>query len=561
MEGRDAGADAVAGPQVAARNGGGFVLSLPAKLSRYASVAALLLEHRGALDDPQQDDAERLACDLEALGPTFIKLGQLLSSRADLLPPVYLAALARLQDNVAPFSFADVERIVESELGVRLSKGFSLFEAEPIAAASLGQVHRAALRDGRLVAVKVQRPDIDKRVSEDLETLGELAEFLDNHGAMENRVDFSAMMAEFRKATLAELDYRNEAGNLRTLAGHLSGFKSIVVPQPVDDYTTARVLTMDYVLGTKVTTLSPLVRLEVDGEKLGRDLVRAYLHQIIIDGFFHADPHPGNIFLTDDGRIALLDLGMVGQLSPRIQERLLELLIGAAEGRPDEATDVLIELGKRVDGFDEAGLRRDMAELVVRYQRATLEDVQVGRLLLEVSRTAGAYGIKAPPEITILGKTLLNLEQVVRALAPRLDVNATIRQQSVPLMRKRMIKSASPGAALSTMLEAKHFAERLPGRVNRVLDALAGNELRLKVEMIDEGAVIDGLQKVANRIALGLVLAALIVAAAVIMQVPTSFRLFGYPGLAMILFIMAAGGGAMLTAQIVAHDRSRRRRT
>ena len=318
---------------------------------------------------------------------------------------------------------------------------------------------------------------------------------------------------------------------------------------------------MDYVLGTKVTKLSPLARLEVDGEKLGRELVRAYLHQIIIDGFFHADPHPGNVFLTDDGRVALLDLGMVGQLSPRIQERLLELLIGAAEGRPDEVTDVLVELGQRLEDFDEAGLRRDVTELVARYQRATLEDVQVGRMLLEVNRTSATHGVKAPPELTMLGKTLLNLDQVARALAPRLDVNATIREQSVPLMRKRMIKSASPGTVLSTMLEAKHFAERLPGRVNRVLDALAGNQLRFKVEMIDEGAVIDGLQKVANRIALGLVLAALIVAAAVIMQVPTSFRLFGYPGLAMILFIMAASGGAMLAVQIVVHDRTRRPRT
>ena len=182
-------------------------------------------------------------------------------------------------------------------------------------------------------------------------------------------------------------------------------------------------------------------------------------------------------------------------------------------------------------------------------------------MLLEVNRTSAMHGVKAPAELTMLGKTLLNLDQVARALAPRLDVNATIREQSVPLMRKRMIKSASPGTVLSTMLEAKHFAERLPGRVNRVLDALAGNQLRFKVEMIDEGAVIDGLQKVANRIALGLVLAALIVAAAVIMQVPTSFRLFGYPGLAMILFIMAAGGGAMLAVQIVVHDRTRRRRT
>src|SRR6185503_2163067 len=204
---------------------------------------------------------------------------------------------------------------------------------------------------------KVKRPDIDKRVAGDLETLEELAAFLDKHGGMEGRVDFSEMMAEFRKATLAELDYRNEAGNLRKLGENLSGFKSIVVPQPVDDYTTARVLTMDYVLGTKVTKLSPLARLEIDGEQLGRELVRAYLHQIILDGFFHADPHPGNVFLTDDGRVALLDLGMVGQLAPRIQERLLELLIGAAEGRPDEATDVIIDLGERRENFNEAALR------------------------------------------------------------------------------------------------------------------------------------------------------------------------------------------------------------
>jgi ubiquinone biosynthesis protein len=536
------------------------MLSLPAKLSRYASVATLLLKHRGAADDPQSDDAEQLARDLEALGPTFIKLGQLLSTRADLLPPAYIEALTRLQDDVAPFSFADVERIVEAELGVRLSKGFGMFESEPIAAASLGQVHRAALRDGRLVAVKVQRPGIDKRVAEDMETLGELAAFLDKYGGMNERADFSAMMAEFRKATLAELDYRNEAGNLRTLGEHLSGFRSIVVPQPVDNYTTSRVLTMDYVLGTKVTKLSPLARIEIDGEKLGRELVRAYLHQIIIEGFFHADPHPGNVFLTDDSRVALIDLGMVGQLSPRIQERLLELLICAAEGRPDEAADVIIDLGERRDGFDETGLRRAIADLVAQYHRATLADVQVGRLLLEVNRAASGHGLKAPSELTMLGKTLLNLDLVARALAPRLDVNATIRQLAVPLMRKRMLKSASPAAALSTLLEAKHFAERLPGRVNRVLDALADNDLRFRVEMIDEGAVIDGLQKVANRIALGLVLAALILAAAVIMQVPTTFRLFGYPGLAMILFVLAATGGAMLAVQIVTHDRSRSRR-
>jgi len=536
------------------------VLSLPAKLSRYASVASLLLKHRRAVEEPSVDDAEQLATDLEKLGPTFVKLGQLLSTRPDLLPEPYLKALSRLQDHVAPFSFADVERIVEAELGVRLSKAFGLFEAVPIAAASLGQVHRAALRDGRLVAVKVQRPDIEQRVAEDLETLGELAAFLDKHAGLQGHVSFTEMMAEFRTATLAELDYRNEAENLRTLGRHLAEFRDIVVPQPVADYSTCRVLTMDYVLGTKITALSPLTRIEVDGERLGRALVQAYLHQIVIEGFFHADPHPGNVFLTDNQRIALVDLGMVGQLSPRTQERLLELLIAVAEGRPDEASDVIIELGERRENFDEKGLRRSLGDMIARHQHATLADMQIGLMLLKVNQTSGEHGLKAPSELTMLGKTLLNLDLVARALAPNLDVNATIREYAATLMQQRMLKSVSPATMLSTVLEAKRFAERLPGRVNRVLDALADNELKLKVE-IDEGAVIEGLQKIANRIALGLVLAALIVAAAMIMQVPTSFRLLGYPGLAMILFLLAAGGGAALALQIVTHDRTPRRRT
>jgi ubiquinone biosynthesis protein len=533
-------------------------VQLPAKLSRYAAVATLFLKHRSGLTGGEGDaqDAESLTRDLEALGPTFIKLGQVLSTRVDLLPPPYTTALARLQDNVQPFSFADVERIVESELGVRLSKAFGEFESEPLAAASLGQVHRAAMRDGLFVAVKVQRPGVDDQVPKDLAVLAEIAALVDKHTGAGAQYAFAEMIDEFRKAVLAELDYRNEAANLRTLGRQLAGFDAIVVPQPIDDYSTARVLTMQYVSGTKVTALSPLTKLEVDGERLGRELLRAYLNQIVVEGFFHADPHPGNVFLTDDGRVALIDLGMVGHLSSRMQDRLLQLLMAAADGRGDETTDVLIEIGERLETFDEPALRRDVGDLVAKYRHAVLADLQVGRVLLEAGELAGRHGLRAASELTLLGKTLLNLDQVARALAPRLDVNATIRDEAVSLVRQRMIRSLSPGNVLSTMMEAKHFAEQLPGRVNRVIDALSRNELKLKVEMIDEGAVIDGLQKVANRITLGLVLAALIIAAAVIMQVPTTFRLFGYPALAMILFTAAATGGALLAVKIVTHDKA-----
>lgn len=535
-------------------------MQLPAKLSRYAAVATLLLKHRSAMDDKRGDDAEQLAKDLEKLGPTFVKLGQLLSGRSDLLPPAYVDALSRLQDDVKPFPYAEVQLIVEAELGVKISKAFGLFEKEPLAAASLGQVHEAALRDGRLVAVKVQRPGAEKQILEDLSALAEIATFVDKHCEAGERYDFSQMVAEFRKSLLDELDYLHEAANLKTLGENLKRFPMIVVPQPVDDYTSSRVLTMDYVLGTKVTEVSPVARLDLDAERLGRELVRAYLHQIVVDGFFHADPHPGNVFVTDDKKLALVDLGMVGRLSARTQERLLELLMAASEGRGDEAADVLIDLGERREHFDETALRRDVIELVTTFQQSSLADLQIGRMLLDVNQRAGTHGLKSPSDLTLLGKTLLNLDTVARSLAPNLDVNAVIRDQMVTLMRQRMLRSMSPGRVLSTMLEAKQFAERLPGRVNKVLDALASNELKLKIEVIDEGAIIDGLQKVANRVALGLVMAALIVAAALIMQVPTTFRLLGYPGLAMILFVIAAGAGAMLTIQIINHDRSSRRK-
>jgi predicted unusual protein kinase regulating ubiquinone biosynthesis (AarF/ABC1/UbiB family) len=539
------------------------VLELPVRLARYGAVAALLLRHRHAFDADAgrpadtgaSADAERLAADLEQLGPTFVKLGQLLSTRTDLLPAAYTDALSRLQDDLEPIPYEEVERTVEGELGVRISKAFGLFERKPVAAASLGQVHCAALRDGRLVAVKVQRPGIDERVRADLETMSELAAWLDRRAAGSASYEWGELVDAFGKATLDELDYRHEAANLKTLARHLAGFDAIVVPQPVDDYTTGRVITMDYVLGTKVTALSPLARLDIDGEHLGRELVRAYLHQIIIHGFFHADPHPGNVFLTDDRRIALIDLGLVGHLSPRVQDRLLELMLVAADGRGDQAADVLLDLGERRDRFDEAAMRRDIVELVSRYQHVALADLQLGHLLLQANQAAGAHGLKPPADLAVLGKTLLNLDQVARALAPNLDVTATIRDEAMSLMRRRLLDAASPSGMLASLIETKHFAERLPARISRVIDALAANDLRLKVEVIDEGAVIDGLQKVANRIALGLVLAALIVAAALMMQVPTGFRLLGYPGVAIILLAIAGAASAALAVQIVTHDR------
>jgi predicted unusual protein kinase regulating ubiquinone biosynthesis (AarF/ABC1/UbiB family) len=543
----------------------------PEHLKRYKDITRLLLKYGRAdlakavsLDPtlPPDEDApdlvtgspEQLADDLEALGPTFIKLGQLLSSRSDLLPQPYLDALSRLQDSVEPFSFALVEEIVSTELGVRLSKGFADFDNVPLAAASLGQVHRAVLRDGREVAVKVQRPHIRQTILEDLEAFEEVAIVLDGHTEIGRRVGFQALVEEFRRTLLRELDYRREASNLVTLGKNLEEYRRILVPQPIDDYSTARVLTMEYIRGTKITDLSPLARIDLKGQALAEDLSHAYLDQILVDGFLHADPHPGNVLITPDGRLALLDLGMVARIDPRRQDQLLKLLLAIVDGRGHEAADVTLQMGMILDGHDEDRFRREVADLVGSAQSAAARQVQVGRIVLSMVGKAVECSVRPVPELSFLGKALLHLDEVARTLDPDIDPNQIVRQYSNSLLRRHMLKRFSPASMLSSTLDLYDLAQQMPGRLNMFLDALANNKLQVKVHAFDETRLMSNLQKIANRIAVGIVLAALIVGAALLMQVRTEFTLFGYPGLAMLLFLLAAFCGFALVLSILVND-------
>jgi len=543
----------------------------PKHLKLYREILRLLVKHgRGELvkDAPLFDDtlkgtptppvpaeARELASDLEKLGPTFIKLGQLISTRADFIPPSYMEALSRLQDNVEPFSFEEVEAIVAVEIGARLSKAFSNFESTPIAAASLGQVHRATLRDGRPVAVKVQRPHVRERVAEDLEAMQEVAQFLDDHTEAGRKYEFVSMIEELRKSLLRELDYRQEASNLRELGKKLESFDKIIVPEPIEDYSTSRVITMDYISGRKITKLSPLIRIDLDGEALAEELFRAYLQQILVDGFFHADPHPGNVFLTDDHRVALLDLGMVARIGPTLQDQLVKLLLAIAEGQNERAADAAIRIGEPRSDFDESQFRRQIADVVAQQQQATVAQMQVGRVVMDVRRIAAECGIRVPPELTMLGKTLLNLDLVGRSLSPDFDPNESIRRNSTRIMSQRTLKSFSMAGLSAALLETKELVEKMPARINQFIDLVAANKLRINVDAIDEDLLMSGLQKVANRITLGLILAALIIGAALLMRVETSFRIFGYPGLAMLFFLGASIGACLLVIAIVKSDR------
>src|SRR6185436_19976954 len=382
----------------------------------------------------------------------------------------------------------------------------------------------------------------------------------DHHTTTGRRVGMKRMAGELRESLLRELDYRLEAQNMTAIGANLAQFERIVVPKPVPDYSTARVLTMAYIRGQKITAVSPLVLAESGSRELAEELFRAYLHQVILDGLFHADPHPGNVLLTDDKRIALLDLGMVSRLSPDRQEEILQFLLAVADGRTERAADLALQMGERLDGFDEAAFRQRVVDVLVRSRDSRIGEMPAGRLMLAVAHSAVGAGVRLPNELTLLGKTLLNLDEVGRTLAPDFDVEASIRRNAEALMMERMRRSITPSSGFAALLDAKNFAERLPGRINRILDSLANQELKVKVELIDEGSVLEGLQKVANRITLGLILAAMIIGAAMLMRVETSWRIMGYPGLAMLFFMAAAFGASWMAFGILRGDQPHPRR-
>ena len=547
-------------------------------LKRYKEIALLLWKY-GRSDlvkqmgideslDPQELEPasaggatpDQLADDLEAMGPTYVKLGQVLSGRPDLPPESYLKALARLQDKVKPFSITEVEQIVSTELGVRISKAFSRFDPVPIAAASLGQVHSAALRDGRLVVVKVQRPNIRKQIAEDFEVLAQIAEFFDAHTELGRRHRFLRILEEFRITIQQELNYEREAQNLIALGANLEEFEMIQVPQPVPDYSTRSVLTMDYVQGRKITSVGPLGRMEMNGAPLAEELFKAYLKQVLVDGLFHADPHPGNVFLTNAGQIALLDLGMVGHTTSGMQENLLKLLLAIREGKSDEAGEIVIGISETTEEFNEPEFRRVLGQLMAARQDQGLQQLNVGKTVLAVSKNAADNGLFVPSELTLLGKTLLQLDEVGKILDPEFDPNASIRRNVGELMSRRMREQVTPGSLFSSLMDMKDFVGGLPSRINRVMDAVANQELEVKVKSLDAKMVVEGIQKVANRITAGIILAALIMGASELMQIQTSFRIFGYPGLAIICFLAAAAGGFWLVISIFVHDQKDRKK-
>jgi ubiquinone biosynthesis protein len=526
---------------------------------------------------------------LVELGPAYIKLGQVLSTRPDLLPKSYIEELEKLQDDVDPIPADSVVNTIEEELRARISKLFASFELEPLGTASLGQVHAAELRDGRPVVVKVQRPDIRNRLADDIEYFREFAEFLSSHTSAGARVDMVGIVQQLERALADELDYRIEARNAATFRKTLAEFPRILVPRVIEAYTTEKVLTTERVRGSKIDSISPLTRIEHDFSPVADELTRAYLKQITIDGHFHADPHPGNVFVvmpdstnpptpsevkaTDrraeqreavtplsrieneaqrvaapqppeiDVKLALIDFGMTARLSQTVREHVVRLLLDLADNRGEDAAEAMIEVGDELPGFDREAYTRQIAALMARNYSLSIGEMDAGKVLYELINISYQRGLRLPAELTLLAKTLFNLDAVTKAIDPSYSPIPTIRDFGNQIVAERAKRELNPRRLYQLATEGSDLLMSLPHRLDLITSRMAANEFETRIDVPQLTLMMQALQKVANRVFTGLVIAGLLVASAMLIQYrralgTAGFILSGALGLWMIFAIL-----------------------
>jgi predicted unusual protein kinase regulating ubiquinone biosynthesis (AarF/ABC1/UbiB family) len=501
--------------------------------------------------------AEAFANALKSMGPTYVKFGQVLSTRPDVVPPEYIAALEQLQDNLEPFSFAEVEKIIEEELGIRISKAFASFDSTPLAAASLGQVHRAVLRDGREVVVKVQRPNVREQVRKDLEVFNDIAVTMEEHTELGRKMNLVGAIEQARVILTTELNYLQEARNAEVFRDNLKQFPQIYVPQVIHDYSSSRVLTTELVKGRKVSKLTPLALIEGDYAELAGVLTRAYLKQICVDGVWHSDPHPGNVFLreTDSGpQIVLLDFGMVGRISSELQDEIIKLLLAVSSNRGTEVAEACVRMSEMQEGFDIIKFTHEISSLVAQVHDADPNQINTGQLIFNVIAVANNNELRVAAELAMLAKTLLHLDGITKTLDPHYDPQRVIRDYAQAMMAQKLEQKFSPRNFYPALLDLNQLVLDLPHRAREIIDLTAAGRLTFGIKLAQAEELLSGMHKIANRITVGVVIAALLIASSLMMRVPAGFHLFGYPAIAILGYLGAAIAGVYLVVSILMKD-------
>lgn len=508
-------------------------------------VAALHLEgfvrplERAALGDdvPPQDRARRLRMVCEDLGPTFVKLGQVLSTRPDLLPEAYTSELASLRDDVRPFPFAEAETILTEELGRPPSVVFARIDPVPVASASISQVHRAFTHDGRQLALKIRRPGIEKVVQGDLDILKNLAQLADRRLAFLSPYAPVALVREFERTLKREMDFTIERRTMERCRHQFAKNKTAHIPFVVPEYSTVRVLAMEFIGGVGVIDREGLRRLGVEPSVVAVRGARILLTQIFENGFFHADPHPGNLRVLPGGVIAPLDYGMFGQLDSAARERIADLLAGLLAQDTDRVIRALDALSIRGEQVDSRALRRDVAELVSTYSDLTLDALDLGVLLRELIAFLRTHDLHIPSDLVLLIRSLVTIEGVGRTLDPHFDIATEL----YPFLRDLSLKRFGPwrilGNTIRTAEDVQRITMLLPEVLGQSLESIKRGELTVHFDLEHFESLVRQLTRASNLLAVGIVLAGLIVGSSMILRVGPASLAYGGFTIALLLGI------------------------
>lgn len=462
----------------------------------------------------EREYAESFADAIEELGPCFIKLGQLLSTRPDMMPRAYIDALQRLQNRVAPVPSRQIVRIIEEQLNGTIAEKFGSFEMKPLAAASMAQVHRATLPEGTEVAVKVLRPGVKEAIDRDIQVLREMARFARRYTGFGARNDLEGMVRELETSVREDMDFRQTAANTRLISRQIAEFTRIGAPTIYDEWSADRVLTMGFIHGRNLSKFSREELKNFDSTAIAADLLGAYLKQIVLTGVFHADPHPGNVMLTEEGKLIMLDFGMVGRFDADEKDDIIKLLLAFAERDGSRVADIYLNMVELPRDFNRRGFGMAVSEFVSRYNDMTAGGgMGLGTAFLDLVRVAEAHNTPVPSALTLLSKTMLNLDGIIRALSPALDPVELIHNFMVNAMGTRIEAERSAAQRFSWSLDMWRLIEGAPRRADMILDRMANGQftVNMNIDELDEAS--ERLTKAANRLSLSIVLGAAIVAA------------------------------------------------
>jgi ubiquinone biosynthesis protein len=469
-----------------------------------------------------REGARELRRTLEELGTAYVKLGQLLSSRSDLLPDVYIEELGRLVDEVPPTPFAELEPIIREDLG----DVFARIEPEPLAAASIAQIHAALLHDGREVVVKVRRPGVVEQVDVDLELLKTTAEAAEKRSETAGLLQLTALADEVETNLRAELDFEEEAANVELIARIVEPYEGLTVPRVARPHVTERVLVLERIHGEKLTADHGL-----EGEharRLARQLFRAYVHQVASEGVYHADPHRGNVLLTEDGRLALLDFGLLGRLDDDMRTAISQLLLAIAQNRSEDVAGLILRVSLTTLDSDEAGFVHELRRRLPRYHWRPLSRIRAGEALADLQRLALAHQIRLPTSFALVGKTLSQADTIARTLDPELDPIHLLEEDASGVMLREAEHRLEPNRLLSYLFTQLEPLLRLPRRVGQAIDRLETGTLKVGIVPTDLGGLERALRTAANRLGVALIIAGGLISSALMARVDETVALIGF---------------------------------